>query len=111
VQVTINDTISILTPNKSVRFSAVGIESIEDLLQSRPTWIEKESSFVNVPFEVVVSKWQKQFQKEIVYPEPFKKVKFTGNFSNTDFETALKSITIPLQLHYSIQNQKIILSE
>lgn len=111
VQVTMNDAISILTPNKSVRFSAGGIESNEDLLKSRPTWIKNESSFVNVPFEVVVSKWQKQFQKEIEYPEAFKKVNFTGNFSNTDLETALKSITIPLRLDYSIQNQKIILSE
>uniref|UniRef100_UPI00404B386B FecR family protein n=1 Tax=Flavobacterium sp. TaxID=239 RepID=UPI00404B386B len=111
VQVTINDAISILTPNKSVRFSSGRVELNEDLGKSIPTWIENESSFVNVPFEIVVNKLIKQFQKDIVYPEKFQKIKFTGNFSNTDLEFAIKSITIPLKLNYSMMDNKIILSE
>jgi ferric-dicitrate binding protein FerR (iron transport regulator) len=111
VEVTIQEVVTILTPNQSIRFSNGEMDYEKDTLPVRPSWINQESAFVNVPFEVVVSKWQKQFQKDIIYPEKFKKVRFTGNFSNTDFETALKSMTIPLGLNYSIQNQKIILSE
>jgi transmembrane sensor len=111
VEVTVQEAITTLIPNKSLRFYNGNVAHQEEALPDNPSWMNHESAFVNVPFEVVARKWQKQFQKEIIYPEKFKKVRFTGNFSNTEFETALKSITIPLGLNYSIQNQKIILSE
>ena len=111
VEVSIEDVFTILTPHQSIRFDNGNIDYKNDPLPAQPSWMDRESSFVNVPFEVVVRKWEKQFQKEIEYPKLYKKVKFTGNFSNSDFETALKSITIPLRLNYSIQNQKITLSE
>lgn len=111
VRVKINEVITDLTPNKSVRFSEGQIDVNEIPLKENPSWMQQESSFVNVPFEVVVNKFNKQFQKNVRYPDQLKKIKFTGNFSNTDIETALKSITIPLQLKYSTQNNTIILSE
>jgi ferric-dicitrate binding protein FerR (iron transport regulator) len=111
VQVQILDKIVILTQNKSIRYNKGSVDFFEERLERVPSWTEKESSFVNVPFEIVASKWTKQFQKEIIYPQKLKEIKFTGNFSNTDFETALKSITLPLRLNYSVQNQQIILSE
>ena len=111
VQVEVQDELVVLTQNKSIRWNKGSVALKEAPLPLVPSWMEAESSFVNVPFEVVVSKYTKQFQKEIIYPKTFKNVKFTGNFSNTDFETALKSIAIPLRLNYSIQNQQIILSE
>lgn len=111
VQVEINGIVTVLTPHKSIRYRKGSVALNEEKLPLLPSWMEAESSFANVPFEIVVSKWTKQFGKEIIYPEKLKKVNFTGNFSNTEFETAIKSITIPLRLNYSIQNQQIILTE
>jgi ferric-dicitrate binding protein FerR (iron transport regulator) len=111
VRVKINNEITDLTQNKSVRFSAGQLDLKEIQVETSPTWMHQESSFVNVPFDVVINNFNKQFKKKVSYPEHLKKIKFTGNFSNTNIETALKSITIPLQLKYVTQNNTIILSE
>jgi ferric-dicitrate binding protein FerR (iron transport regulator) len=73
--------------------------------------MNRESSFVNVPFDVVIQKFMAQYNKKVDYPPAFKSVKFTGTFSNSNIETAVKSIAIPLQANYSIRAEKIVLFE
>lgn len=102
---------TILNKNNSVRFYNKKLNFSNDKLNSKPNWINKESSFKDVPVEVVINRFINQFNKNVTYPEAIKNIKFNGSFSNTNLETALKSITIPLHLKYSINQNQIILSE
>ncbi len=111
VRVTSDDKQFVLTKNKSVRVVRGEFTLNESYVSPLPTWMNHESSFVNVPFDVVIQKFMAQYNKKVDYPPAFKSVKFTGTFSNSNIETAVKSIAIPLQANYSIRAEKIVLFE
>jgi len=111
VSVVVGAETTILTKNKSLRFYDKQLDFKDDNLNEKPNWINKESSFKDVPVEVVINKFINQFNKKVNYPTAIKSIKFNGSFSNTNIETALKSITIPLHLKYTINKDQIILAE
>lgn len=79
--------------------------------ESTPTWQTGETSFKSTPLKIVISSLEKQFGIEIKYTNIDDKKLFTGIFSNTDMETALKSVFIPMQINYHIENKKVFLSK
>ncbi len=71
--------------------------AIKDAL---PSWIENFSTFTSMPYHYVIEELQRQYKIKIVYNSQFENTLFTGNFTHTNLKTALKSVTIPLNLTY-----------
>ncbi|MBR9915960.1 MAG: DUF4974 domain-containing protein [Algicola sp.] len=68
---------------------------------SNPTWLNHKSSFKSIPFNQVVSEFERQYNVTIEVEQIDTSQSFTGSFTHNDIEIALKSITLPLQLKYS----------
>jgi ferric-dicitrate binding protein FerR (iron transport regulator) len=79
--------------------------------EKKPAWQDGETSFKSAPLDIVIASLEKQFEIEIQLKNIDTKKLFTGSFSNTDLETALKSVCIPMQINYHIENKKVFLSK
>lgn len=111
VKVENNTKTVILSKGESVRVYEKTFENWAQNNDEKPLWIDGESSFKNVPVHYVLDKFEMQFNTKVTYPENIKEIKFTGNFSNKNIETALKTICVPLNLKYKINEGNIILME
>ncbi|MCK7592008.1 FecR family protein [Subsaxibacter sp. CAU 1640] len=81
----------------------------EKEIQPYPSWIDNYSRFKSVPFKEVVAEFERQFDVDINLKSIDDSQLFTGSFTHENMDTAIKSITLPLQLTYSKTNRTIIL--
>jgi len=79
--------------------------------ENNPSWQNGETSFKSTPLRVVISSLEKQFGVEITYKNIDVNQLYTGSFSNSNVEMALKSVFIPMQINYLIKNKKVFLSK
>lgn len=98
----------ILTPGESVRLYDDTFENWAEATDKKPEWISGESTFKNVPIKYVIAQFKNQYDVEIKFPKNLENSKFTGSFTHSNIETALKTICIPLNLNYSDSNSKTI---
>lgn len=98
----------ILTKGESMRVYGDKFENWADTYPAQPNWIDGESTFKNVPVKYVIEKFENQYDVKIKFPENLENSKFTGSFTNSNIETALKTICIPLNLKFSNTNSKTI---
>lgn len=101
------DATQVLKPGESFRVIDGNIEKISTQTVQLPTWLSKESSFDDVPVYLVFEEIERQFNITINSSQIEKTLLFNGAFTHTNLELALKSITIPLNLTYKIDNEKI----
>ncbi|MEZ4971114.1 MAG: FecR family protein [Flavobacteriaceae bacterium] len=73
-----------------------------------PSWIRNESSFKSIPLKFVLDEFQRQFNIEVSSENIDTDQLFTGSFSNTDKELALKSISTPSQMKYLLEGNKVL---
>ncbi len=67
-----------------------------------PSWAVKNiSSFKSVPYAEVIHEFERQYNVKVEISNIDTLQLFTGSFTNSDQELALKSITLPLQLKYN----------
>jgi ferric-dicitrate binding protein FerR (iron transport regulator) len=80
---------------------------------SAPTWANKYlSSFKSVPYSEVIQEFERQYNIKIEANNIDTDQLFSGSFTNTNKELALKSITLPLKLKYTKEdNTKIVLTK
>lgn len=76
---------------------------------AQPAWIENYSRFKSVPYKYVLAEFERQYNFKVDLEAVDDSQLFTGSFNHDDIETALKSITLPLQLTYSKTNRTVIL--
>jgi len=74
-----------------------------------PSWLDNESHFKSIPFKEVVAEFERQYDVTITSEAIDTTLLFTGNFKHNDIDLALKSITLPLNLKYSLKNDSTIL--
>ena len=74
---------------------------------SQPQWLTNTSAFKSLPLKEVIAELERQYNVKVETKNINTDLLFTGRFNNLD--TALKSITQPLQLTYTKTNQTIIL--
>jgi transmembrane sensor len=78
--------------------------------ETKPSWLQNNSSFKSMPYKYVIKELERQFNITIVYDLKNENTLFTGNFTHTNLEMALKAISIPLNLEFKIiSNQKVSL--
>ncbi|MHB1145989.1 MAG: FecR family protein [Lutibacter sp.] len=78
---------------------------------SGPLWLNNESYFMEEPYTEVLAEFERQFKVKIISKAINADVLFTGGFNNNDLDSAIKSITLPLNINYRIKDNEIILSK
>ncbi|MGM5469757.1 FecR family protein [Flavobacteriaceae bacterium LMO-SS05] len=83
-------------------------ENIVDQSVLNPSWIQRESSFNNVPLEQIVAELERQYDINIHVKDINVAQLFTGSFTHEDKNLALQSVTIPLKLSYKIDGKNVV---
>ncbi|MCL6272485.1 FecR family protein [Muricauda sp. 2012CJ35-5] len=73
-----------------------------------PSWVNDESSFERIPLEFVLSELERQFNIKVNTQNVDKNLLFTGTFSNTDLNMALKSISTPSRMNYKLEGDNVL---
>ena len=111
VQVKNNEETAILTQGLS--FRKIGKNSSEKgtFINSKPNWINGESSFNNAPLQYVLDELEKQYQVKISSSNIDVNVLFTGTFTNKNLDLALQTICVPLSIQFKITDDKVVFSK
>ncbi len=96
-------------PAGSVLKIVDGKITFETIDQNRPQWLSSISSFKSIPFYEVIKEFERQYNVIIVMKDIDTKRLFTGGFVHNDMEDGLKSITLPLDLTYTIDTSNRII--
>ena len=72
-----------------------------------PNWMNKESVFYEVPYQEVIDELERQYNVKISLKNVETDYIFTGAFDNNNLDSAIKSVTLPLNLKYQ-QNNNLI---
>lgn len=75
---------------------------------AQPLWVNNESSFNSIPLEYVFSELERQYDIEVNSQNVDKSLLFTGTFSNTDLNMALKSISTPSHINYKLEGDNVL---
>ena len=77
-----------------------------------PTWIDKFSSFKSVPLFEVIAEFERQYNLKIKNEfEMDMTILYSGTFVHNDKNLAIKSITMPFGLDYTIVNNVVTLKK
>jgi len=101
----------ILMLGEYFRLYDTNTEKGKELNQTKPSWLQSESSFKKIPFKYVIEKFERQYGAEVIYPEKLENILFTGSFPHRNKEVALKAICTPLNLNYTSEGQNILMKE
>ncbi|MBZ9728776.1 FecR domain-containing protein [Salegentibacter sp. JZCK2] len=104
VKVTHSGRESVLLKNELYQVIEGQLQQGAAVVEETPGWIKNESSFRAVPFKFVLSEMERQFGLKITADNVDGEQLFSGSFSHSDLETALRSITVPLGLNYKIES-------
>ncbi len=108
VSVSYNSTASVLKPGKSIRVVNGEVSSVEDFTAQNPAWLNKESSFTNVPLWQVIDELQLQYDIKITVAKDVNTSElFSGSFTHSNKNVALQAVTIPLKLSYKINGNNV----
>lgn len=76
-----------------------------------PSWTNNESSFDSVPYREVLAEFERQYGVNINTKDVDLNQHFSGSFTHKNYDVALKSITLPLNLKIEKASKKhIVLS-
>ncbi|MFT5736978.1 MAG: ferric-dicitrate binding protein FerR (iron transport regulator) [Maribacter sp.] len=78
---------------------------------SQPSWMQNESSFTSIPLSYVLAEFQRQHNITVDSKGVDTNLLFTGSFSNTDTNLALKSISVPLQIKFTLEGNNVLFYE
>jgi ferric-dicitrate binding protein FerR (iron transport regulator) len=77
-----------------------------------PQWNSGVSDFIESPFIEVIKELERQYNVEIILNGVSRDSLFTGGFVHNDLENALRSVTEPFGLSFSIsENQLVTISK
>jgi ferric-dicitrate binding protein FerR (iron transport regulator) len=107
VGVTYNKQLTKLSAGKTFRVVDGSVQEFEDLNTMNPSWLQQESSFVEVPLKQVIAELERQYVINITAENIDTNSIFTGSFTHNDKNIALQSVTIPLKLSYKIDGNKV----
>lgn len=93
----------------SLRVLNSKIEFFENKIEINPSWLKNNSTFESMPFSYVIKELERQFNIKVVYDDAITSTLFTGTFTHTDLDLALKAVSIPLNLNYTIKKDIVIL--
>jgi transmembrane sensor len=99
VSVNSNGIDTLVTPGDSFSFATMVVNN--KIYTSKPSWIFNESSFVDVPLEVVLMEIEKHYKVTLTTKNIDVTLRYTGSFTHTNLDQALQTVTLPLNLSFS----------
>ncbi len=111
VQVKNNQETAILTQGLSFRKIEKRNPEKGTFLNSKPNWIDGESSFNNTPLQFVLKELEKQYQIKITSTNIDVNTLFTGTFTNKNLHLALQTICAPLAIQFTMNDATVVLSK
>lgn len=96
----------ILRKGNSIKVIDGEIRNLKSFDRQAPGWTVQESDFEAIPLKYVIAELERQFDLEIETQKVDLEQLFTGSFSLTNKEVALKAISVPLQLNYKFESDK-----
>ncbi|WP_417875549.1 FecR family protein [Winogradskyella sediminis] len=109
VAVTYNNKTTKLKPGHSFKIIDGKLLATEKENAVQPQWLHGESSFTSVPLKYVIKEFENQYNRTITTENIDLSRLYTGSFTHNNLDLALKSVTIPLNLSYSISEESILL--
>lgn len=106
VKVIYKETEKMLNPGESFQVIKNKVTEVLPFSNSKPWWVARQSLFTKIPYELVLDEFQRTFNVEIETKNIDANYHFTGEFSHSDKELAIKTITRPLNLKYEWINYK-----
>jgi len=73
-----------------------------------PSWMNNESTFRSIPLKFVLDEFQRQHNVQVETQNVDISKLFTGTFSNTNTDLALRSISVPSQIKYKFEGTKVL---
>ena len=107
VRVTKGNLSEILTKGKAVRLVNNSFENWE-FMADAPSWPQAESSFTNAPLSQVIRALEKQFDVTINSDKIDKNLRFSGSFTHSDLQKALRTVFEPLEIKFTFNNENTI---
>ena len=109
VKVEYNEITRVLKPGET--FLALNKKIVEKPItkNTSPFWINNESAFKSMPYNQVIAEFERQYNVTFSVKTIDTNEVFTGSFAHNNLDIALQAITIPLNLAYSKNNNKISL--
>lgn len=109
VRVAVGDRETQLAPGEGVRLTEDEGLFQEEHRQGQPDWLRRESSFENASLHQVLSELERQYTVRISVSDSIGSKRYTGSFTHTDLQKALRSICEPLQLEFAIAEDEVTL--
>jgi ferric-dicitrate binding protein FerR (iron transport regulator) len=100
----------ILLPGNAVRIVNNKLEKW-DYNISEPNWLIGESTFQNTPLSQVIISLENQFGITFDASNVNLSERFTGGFTHKNLNLALKTVMAPMDISYSVVDNKIILND
>lgn len=110
VQVTVSNQIIVLKANDVLTLKN-NQYTISKTKLTNPDWKENRTNIDSMPLEFVLEEFKNYYEVEFNTNNVDINQLYTGSFTHDNVEFALKSITLPLGLSYTINDKKIILSD
>ncbi|MFT5761128.1 MAG: transmembrane sensor [Polaribacter sp.] len=111
VQVKNNSETAILTKGLSFRKIEKNNSEKGAFINTKPNWVNGESSFNNTPLHFVLAELEKQYQVKIDSSTIDLNTLFTGTFTNKNLNLALQTICAPLSIQFTVTDKKVVLSK
>ncbi|WP_431123051.1 FecR family protein [Flagellimonas flava] len=108
VSVTYNNTETQLPAGSSFVVIGGQVMDAPNPITAQPSWVNNESSFERIPLEFVLNELERQFNIKVNTQNVDKNLLFTGTFSNTDLNMALKSISTPSRMNYKLEGDNVL---
>lgn len=111
VQVKNNSETAILTKGLSFRKIEKNNSEKGAFINTKPNWVNGESSFNKAPLHFVLAELEKQYQVKIDSSTIDLNTLFTGTFTNKNLNLALQTICAPLSIQFTVTDKKVVLSK
>ncbi len=99
-----------LTKGRSWR-SIEGEKSlVKKSLEEIPDWRQGESRFTSIPLKYVFDELERQYNVRVFTEDIDLRQRFTGAFPHDNINLALKSISVPLNLSYKLEENEVQIS-
>ena len=109
VSVAYKDTLVKLSKGTIFKVVNGTIDTVNTFDINENSWLQKESNFKSTALRFVLKEIENQFGYTIETKDIDLDILYSGGFTHADVNIALQSVTIPLQLSYKIEGEKIII--
>lgn len=84
------------------------IINTDHIKENAPSWTNNESSFKSIPLKFVLNELQRQYNINVETKNIDTQQLFTGTFSNKNIDLALQSISVPSQILFKLEKNKVL---